>query len=165
MVRSRANADAAMSTDSRARGVSNHEAAASSFETRATRRLIVVSLVPCALLRTRRNSGLRELDKLPGGLDSVATQGHTEHIMIRSFALGAAAAAVVVASPAGAQSTIKIGEMNSYKAQPAFLDPYKKGWEMAVEEINASGGVLGKKLEVVSRDDGGNPGDAVRVAN
>jgi branched-chain amino acid transport system substrate-binding protein len=50
-------------------------------------------------------------------------------------------------------------------ATPAFLDPYKKGWELAVEEINAKGGVLGKKLEVVSRDDGANPGDAVRVAD
>ncbi len=48
-----------------------------------------------------------------------------------------------------AQQTIKIGELNSYKAQPAFLDPYKKGWEMAIEEINAKGGVLGKKLEVI----------------
>src|SRR5512138_1751444 len=64
-----------------------------------------------------------------------------------------------------AQGTIKIGELNSYKAQPAFLDPYKKGWELAIEEINAKGGVLGRKLEVVSRDDGGNPGDAVRVAD
>ena len=35
---------------------------------------------------------------------------------------------------------------------------------MAVDEINKAGGVLGKKLEVVSRDDGANPGDAVRVA-
>ena len=68
------------------------------------------------------------------------------------------------ASPASAQDTIKIGELNSYKSQPAFLDPYKKGWELAVEEINAKGGLLGKKLEVISRDDGGNPGDAVRVA-
>ena len=68
-------------------------------------------------------------------------------------------------TPVLAQSTIKIGELNSYKAQPAFLEPYKRGWEMAVEEINAKGGVLGKKLEVISRDDGGNPGDAVRVAN
>ena len=63
-----------------------------------------------------------------------------------------------------AQQTIKIGELNSYKAQPAFLDPYKKGWEMAIEEINAKGGVLGKKLEVISRDDGANPGEAVRAA-
>ncbi len=66
-------------------------------------------------------------------------------------------------APAAAQ-TIKIGELNSYKAAPAFLEPYKKGMELAVEEINAKGGVLGKKLEVISRDDGGNPGDAVRVA-
>lgn len=65
---------------------------------------------------------------------------------------------------ASAQDTIKIGELNSYKTQTAFLDPYKKGWELAIEEINAKGGVLGKKLEVVSRDDGSSPGDAVRVA-
>ena len=67
--------------------------------------------------------------------------------------------------PASSQDTIKIGEMNSYKFQPAFLDPYKKGWQMAVDEINAKGGVLGKKIEVISRDDGGNPGDAVRAAD
>jgi branched-chain amino acid transport system substrate-binding protein len=66
--------------------------------------------------------------------------------------------------PVSAQQTIKIGELNSYKSQPAFLDPYKKGWEMAIEEINAKGGVLGKKLEVISRDDGANPGEAVRAA-
>jgi branched-chain amino acid transport system substrate-binding protein len=33
---------------------------------------------------------------------------------------------------------IRIGEINSYKAQPAFLDPYRKGWELAVEEVNAA---------------------------
>jgi branched-chain amino acid transport system substrate-binding protein len=68
------------------------------------------------------------------------------------------------ALPASAQDTIRIGELNSYKSQPAFLEPYKKGLDMAADEINKSGGVLGKKLEIVSRDDGGNPGDAVRVA-
>ncbi len=78
-----------------------------------------------------------------------------------SFAL---ASAIAFATPVFAQNTIKIGELNSYKAQPAFLDPYKKGWEMAIEEINAKGGVLGKKLEVISRDDGANPGEAVRAA-
>jgi len=70
----------------------------------------------------------------------------------------------LLTAPATAQQTIKIGELNSYKSQPAFLDPYKKGWEMAIEEVNAQGGVLGKKLEVVSRDDGANPGEAVRAA-
>src|SRR3954471_7671990 len=77
----------------------------------------------------------------------------------------ASAAVVCLGAPAMAQGTIKIGELNSYKIQPQFLDPYKKGWELAIEEINAKGGVLGKKLEVVSRDDGGNPGDAVRAAD
>ena len=75
------------------------------------------------------------------------------------------AAAIVLLSPAAhAQDTIKIGEINSYKAQPAFLEPYKKGWELAVEEVNAAGGVLGKKIQVISRDDNATPGDAVRVA-
>ena len=59
---------------------------------------------------------------------------------------------------------IRIGEINSYKGQPAFLEPYKKGMDLAVEEINAAGGVNGRKIEMVVRDDGGNPGDAVRVA-
>jgi len=72
--------------------------------------------------------------------------------------------ALLPAGPAAAQSTIRIGELNSYKSQPAFLDPYRKGWEMAVAEVNEAGGVLGRKLEVVSRDDNGNPGDAVRAA-
>src|SRR6516165_4971892 len=77
----------------------------------------------------------------------------------------ATAGAVCFGTGAFAQNTVKIGELNSYKAQPAFLEPYKKGWELAVEDINAKGGVLGKKLEVISRDDGASPGDAVRVAN
>jgi branched-chain amino acid transport system substrate-binding protein len=72
--------------------------------------------------------------------------------------------AALFSGPARAQGTIKIGELNSYKSQPAFLEPYRKGWELSIEEINAGGGVLGRKLEVISRDDNGNPGDAVRVA-
>ncbi len=36
--------------------------------------------------------------------------------------------------------------------------------ELALEQINAGGGVQGKKLELVTRDDNGNPGDAVRAA-
>ena len=59
---------------------------------------------------------------------------------------------------------VKIGELNSYKVFPAFLEPYRKGYQLALEEINAAGGVNGRKLEIVSRDDGGTPGDAVRVA-
>jgi branched-chain amino acid transport system substrate-binding protein len=78
-----------------------------------------------------------------------------------------AAAALIGALPSAVRSQagpIRVGEINSYKAQPAFLDPYRKGWEMAVDEINAAGGAAGRKIEVISRDDGANPGDAVRVA-
>ncbi len=82
---------------------------------------------------------------------------------MKKWTAAAAIAATAFASMASAQ-TIKIGELNSYKALPAFLEPYKKGRELAVEEINAAGGMLGRKLEVISRDDNGNPGDAVRVA-
>ncbi|WP_369770126.1 ABC transporter substrate-binding protein [Herbaspirillum sp. GW103] len=80
--------------------------------------------------------------------------------------LWACTAAIVnlSAGTARAEDTIKIGEINSYKAQPAFLEPYRRGWEMALDEVNAAGGVLGKKLEVIARDDNGNPGDSVRVA-
>jgi branched-chain amino acid transport system substrate-binding protein len=65
---------------------------------------------------------------------------------------------------AAAQGAIRLGELNSYKNFPAFLEPYRKGLDLAVEQINAGGGLLGRKLEVVIRDDNGNPGDAVRVA-
>ena len=77
-----------------------------------------------------------------------------------------AASVLALASlvPAHAQGVIKIGEINSYKAQPAFLEPYKKGMELAVEEINKAGGVNGKTFELISRDDNGNPGDTVRLA-
>jgi branched-chain amino acid transport system substrate-binding protein len=85
-------------------------------------------------------------------------------MMRRRFVIAATACAAVLSGAAQAQGTIKIGELNSYKSQPAFLEPYKRGWEMALDEINAKGGVLGRKLEVISRDDGGNPGDAVRAA-
>ena len=71
---------------------------------------------------------------------------------------------VLSAFSSWSQNTFKIGEINSYKAQPAFLDPYKKGMDLALEEINAAGGVNGKMLELLTRDDNANPGDAVRAA-
>ena len=73
-------------------------------------------------------------------------------------ALGAGFAFPVTAQP------IRLGELNSYKQFPAFLEPYRKGMELAQAEINAAGGVLGRPLEIVFRDDNGTPGDAVRVA-
>ncbi|MSQ71217.1 MAG: ABC transporter substrate-binding protein [Betaproteobacteria bacterium] len=84
----------------------------------------------------------------------------------RQFLVTAAMLAVAAgfAAPVSAQGTIKIGELNSYKVFPAFLEPYKRGLELAVDEVNATGGVFGRKIEVISRDDNGTTGDAVRVA-
>ena len=59
---------------------------------------------------------------------------------------------------------IRIGEINSYTAAPAFTLPYRNGWTLALEQINAAGGVLGRKIEVISRDDAGRPPDAIRLA-
>ncbi|AOB33579.1 ABC transporter substrate-binding protein [Bordetella sp. H567] len=67
-------------------------------------------------------------------------------------------------SAAAQGGAIKIGEINSYKSQPAFLEPYRKGMELAVEQVNAAGGIDGRKLELITRDDNANPGDAVRAA-
>jgi branched-chain amino acid transport system substrate-binding protein len=74
--------------------------------------------------------------------------------------------AAVTASPAPllAQDTIKIGEINSYTRMPAFTAPYRKGWELALKQINDRGGVAGKKLEVIARDDDGRPAEAVKIA-
>jgi branched-chain amino acid transport system substrate-binding protein len=87
---------------------------------------------------------------------------------MRSLELSAALA-VLVAVGAGtaarAQGEIKIGEINSYSGLPAFTEPYRKGWQLAIDEVNAAGGVLGKKLVVISKDDGGKPADAVTAAN
>lgn len=80
------------------------------------------------------------------------------------FAAALTALATALSAPAFAQGVIKIGEVNSYKAQPAFLEPYKKGMELAIDEVNAAGGIGGRKLELVIRDDNANPGDAVRAA-
>jgi branched-chain amino acid transport system substrate-binding protein len=77
---------------------------------------------------------------------------------------GAVALTAALAQPAAAQEPIRLGELNSYKVFASFLEPYRKGWQLALEEVNAAGGVLGRRIEIVSRDDNGNPGDAVRVA-
>ena len=80
-------------------------------------------------------------------------------------AIALVAAVLVVAGPALAQGPIKIGEINSFSGIGApFTGPYRSAVEMAVEEVNAKGGVLGRKVEVVFRDDKGQPAEAVKHA-
>ena len=59
---------------------------------------------------------------------------------------------------------IRIGEINSYKIFPAFLEPYKNGMELAAEEANQDGGINGHKLRIIIRDDAGNQGNAIKEA-
>ena len=77
--------------------------------------------------------------------------------------------AAAIGSSGGAsaqdQGPIKIGELNSYSRWAAFTVPYRNGWQLAQDEINAKGGVNGRKIEIVSRDDGATTGDATRVAD
>ena len=87
-------------------------------------------------------------------------------LMLPRRSVLATAGALALPLRASAQSgPIRIGEINSYTAQPAFTLPYRNGWQLALEQINAAGGVLGRKLEIISRDDAGRPPDAVRIAN
>ncbi|MBT3142573.1 twin-arginine translocation pathway signal protein [Phaeobacter gallaeciensis] len=87
--------------------------------------------------------------------------------LIRRTVLGALATLPLVGfAPQAAQAAdeIVIGEVNSYTRLPAFTEPYKKGWQLAVEQINAAGGIDGKQLKVISRDDTGDPATAIRIA-
>ena len=79
--------------------------------------------------------------------------------VVASFGL-----AVLITQSHADSNVIKIGEINSYKAQPAFLEPYRHGMELALDEINALGGVNGKKLQLITRDDNASPADALREA-
>ena len=85
-------------------------------------------------------------------------------ISIRALAISATLATGLFAQTTMAADTIKIGEINHYKRMAAFAEPYKKGIELRLGEINAAGGVLGKKLEFIYRDDQGKPGEAVKIA-
>ena len=77
----------------------------------------------------------------------------------------AAAVALLSASTAAlAADAIKIGEINHYTRMAAFAEPNKTGIELALKEVNAAGGVLGRPLEFIFRDDDAKPGDAVKIA-
>jgi branched-chain amino acid transport system substrate-binding protein len=60
---------------------------------------------------------------------------------------------------------IRIGEINSYSGIAAgFTQPYRQAVEMARDEVNAAGGLLGRKVEILFRDDKGNPAEAIKHA-
>ena len=73
------------------------------------------------------------------------------HRLALAFVLGGVLAG---AGPVLAQTPIRIGEINSYSGVgAAFTAPYRAAVEMALEEVNAQGGVLGRRIEILFRDD------------
>src|SRR5688572_18883296 len=80
------------------------------------------------------------------------------------FGTLAVAAIALMAAPAFAQ--IKIGSAGPMTGQyAAFGEQLRRGANMAVEEINAAGGVNGQKLELLVGDDACDPKQATAVAN
>jgi branched-chain amino acid transport system substrate-binding protein len=79
--------------------------------------------------------------------------------------LGLALLGLVALSPLSAQDVIKIGEFASLTGGNAsFGQQSHKGTQLAIDEINAAGGVLGKKLQLITEDDQSTQGQASTVA-
>jgi len=85
----------------------------------------------------------------------------------REFLAGTAATVALAGAPSIVRAQgapLKIGEVNSYTVAAAFLNPYRNGWNMALDEVNAAGGFMGRKVETIFRDDAGKPENAVKFA-
>src|SRR5471030_114456 len=71
------------------------------------------------------------------------------------------AAMALISTAAMAADPIKIGSVLSVRGPAAFLgDPELKTLQLYVERINAQGGVIGRKLELINYDDGGDANKA-----
>lgn len=68
-------------------------------------------------------------------------------------------------SSAHAKDTIKIGAILAVTGPASFLgSPESKTLEMLADEINAQGGINGKKIELIIKDSGANPEKAISFA-
>jgi branched-chain amino acid transport system substrate-binding protein len=80
-------------------------------------------------------------------------------------ALAAALAALFAAAPTAAAEPIKVGALLSVTGPAAFLGaPEARTLEMLAAELNARGGVAGRRVEVVVKDTGGSPEKAISFA-
>jgi branched-chain amino acid transport system substrate-binding protein len=81
------------------------------------------------------------------------------------LAAGAASLSLALAGPAQAQETVKMGLVAAMSGQSAKSgEAIVRGLSLAIDEINAKGGLLGKKVELVVRDDESNPAKGVIAA-
>lgn len=77
----------------------------------------------------------------------------------------AGAATFLMLGPVAAQDTLKVGLVAAMSGQSAKSgEAIVRGLSVAIDEINAKGGVLGKKLELLVRDDESNPAKGVVAA-
>ncbi len=64
----------------------------------------------------------------------------------------------------GSDNTIKVGEYASlHGSEAAFGQSSHKGTVLAIEQINAAGGVLGKKIDLISEDNQSKPGESATI--
>jgi branched-chain amino acid transport system substrate-binding protein len=74
-------------------------------------------------------------------------------------------ASALAALPAFAQETIKIGLVTALSGQSARAgEAITRGLQIAIDELNAAGGVLGRKFELLRRDDEATPAKGVIAA-
>jgi branched-chain amino acid transport system substrate-binding protein len=87
-------------------------------------------------------------------------------IATRRLALGAALLAGTLAlAPARAAEPVRIGLVTALSGQSAKSgEAISRGIGLAIDEINAKGGVLGRPMELVARDDEANPSKGVLAA-
>ena len=91
--------------------------------------------------------------------------GNTSFQVRRAFLVFGAALGVALALPAYAQETIKIGLVTALSGQSARAgEAITRGLTVAIDELNAKGGVLGRKFELVRRDDEATPAKGVIAA-
>jgi branched-chain amino acid transport system substrate-binding protein len=84
----------------------------------------------------------------------------------RLAAFGLAMATGAVATPVHAQQPIRVGAVLSVTGPASFLgDPQKRTLEMMADQINLSGGIEGRKIELVIYDDGGDANAARTFAS
>ncbi len=85
------------------------------------------------------------------------------HTIARRLALSATAAASITLAPlaaSAAEAPIKIGVVSEFSA--VVGEPIARGAQLAADEVNAHGGINGRKVEIVAYDDHASAADAVR---
>ena len=82
----------------------------------------------------------------------------------KTLGLLALAAVVLLSLPASAQGPIRIGASMSVTGTYAKLGKNQhEGYQLCIKELNAKGGLLGRKVELVVYDDQSLPATAVRL--